>query len=404
MIVIITSGQPSLNPRLVKEADALVDAGYEVTVIYQYWNDWGTALDKKLLAGKKWKAHLVGGSPITGKIQYLKSRLSFKIARFLLKKFGFKNALLEQAIGRCTPMLINKAKAIKADLYIAHNLAALPAAVLAAKKNKAKCGFDAEDFHRNEVSDNPSDLDVALKTRIEDKYLPQLDYLTTASPLISDAYKKLYPNKAPLTLLNVFPKQHLVKQKANDSPALKLFWFSQTIGINRGLENVIKAIGKKNVELHLLGNHDDSIRAYFTALASQSGLSQDHIHFYKPIPADEIFAFATRFDIGLATELSTPKNRDICLTNKIFTYVQSGLAVLASATTAQSAFLQQFPAMGVVYGQNDIQSLSLAIDNYANDRNLLANHQANASAYALNTLNWDYEKNKLLTLVHATLT
>lgn len=60
-IVLVTSGQPSLNPRLVKEADALVEAGYEVTVIYQYWNEWGTDLDKVLLPQKKWKTIRVGG-------------------------------------------------------------------------------------------------------------------------------------------------------------------------------------------------------------------------------------------------------------------------------------------------------------------------------------------------------
>lgn len=402
-VVLITSGQPSLNPRLIKEADALIGAGYGVTVIYQYWNDWGTHLDKKLLTSRKWKYHLIGGSPSVKKLLYLKSRLSFKLVQFLIKKFGFRNTFAEQAIGRCTPFLIKKALTIKADLYIAHNLAALPAAVLAAKKNQAKCGFDAEDFHRNEVSDDLTDFDVIIKTHIENKYIPQLDYLTTASPLISNAYKELYPNLAPLTLLNVFPKQSIVKQKTIDPSVLKLFWFSQTIGINRGLEYVIQAIGKFNVELHLLGNHDDTIKTHFMDLAHESGLKKGSIYFYKPIAADEIFAFASQFDIGLATELSVPKNRDICLTNKIFTYVQAGLAIIASTTRAQKALLEDFPNMGMAYDQNNLQSLSLAIDNYFKDESLLVNQQSKAKYYALKTLNWDNEKTKFLTLVNHTL-
>ncbi|MBB2144093.1 hypothetical protein GM921_01225 [Pedobacter sp. LMG 31464] len=401
-IVLITSGQPSLNPRLVKEADALIDAGYDVTVIYQYWNDWATNLDKKLLATKKWKYHLVGGSPLVEKMLYLKSRFKFKIANFFVKNFGL-NTFAEQALGRCTSLLIKKALTIKADLYIAHNLAALPAAIKAGKKNQAKCGFDAEDFHRNEVSDNLTDFDVIIKTHIENKYIPQLNYLTTASPLISNAYKKLYPNLEPLTLLNVFPKQSIIKQKMADSSVLKLFWFSQTIGTNRGLENVIRAIGKFNAELHLLGNHDDAIKTHFMALANESGLKKDNIHFYKPIPADEIFAFASQFDIGLATELNTPKNRDICLTNKIFTYVQGGLAILASSTRAQKLLLENFPNMGTVYNQNNPQSISLAISNYFKDESLLVYQQAKAKYYALETLNWDNEKTKFLTLINQIL-
>ena len=48
-IVLISPGQPSLNPRLVKEADTLAANGYDVTVLYSYWNDWGAKFDKTLL-------------------------------------------------------------------------------------------------------------------------------------------------------------------------------------------------------------------------------------------------------------------------------------------------------------------------------------------------------------------
>ncbi|RYY08097.1 MAG: hypothetical protein EOP43_01165, partial [Sphingobacteriaceae bacterium] len=128
-IVLITSGQPSLNPRLVKEADTLVSAGFDVTVIYQYWNSWGTKLDEQLLPAKKWKAIRVGGSPQYKKLIYWRSRLQHKVAKVLVKRFGFKFYLAEKAIGRCTFLLLKKALQHPADLYIAHNLAALPVAV-----------------------------------------------------------------------------------------------------------------------------------------------------------------------------------------------------------------------------------------------------------------------------------
>jgi len=48
---------------LVKEADALTNAGYQVTVLYAYWNDWGTLYDEELLAGKNWKAIRASGAP-----------------------------------------------------------------------------------------------------------------------------------------------------------------------------------------------------------------------------------------------------------------------------------------------------------------------------------------------------
>src|SRR6202042_3813339 len=101
--------------------------------------------------------------------------------------------------------LIREARRHKADLYICHNLGALPATVNAAKVNNKPCGFDAEDLHRYEESDNDDDSGVILKTYIESKYIPQVSYLTASSPGINDAYRQLYKDKTPVTLLNVFP-------------------------------------------------------------------------------------------------------------------------------------------------------------------------------------------------------
>ena len=169
-IILVSSGQPSVNPRLVKEADALADAGYNVTVFYAYWNDWATRYDIELLAKRNWKAIRVGGSPQKGRFTYLFSRVLQKIGSTINH-----HAFAAIGLSRVTYALIREIKKHKADLYIAHNLGALPAVVIAAKKHKKPCGFDAEDFHRNETSDNPQDPNVVKKSVVEDKYIPHLN-------------------------------------------------------------------------------------------------------------------------------------------------------------------------------------------------------------------------------------
>jgi glycosyltransferase involved in cell wall biosynthesis len=382
-IILITSGQPSLNPRLVKEADALADAGYEVTVIYQYWNKWATDYDKELLSRKRWSYICVGGNPFNQKLNYLLSRILHKAGNFLAKDLSL-SFFAEMALGRCTSLLTKKAKSIKGDLYIAHNLAAIPAAVKAALKNKAKSGFDAEDFHRYETSDDLSNFDVQLKTYIENKYIGYLNYLSTSSTMISNAYQKLYPKIRPYTILNVFPKQAKELQKTTKKSPLKFFWFSQTIGINRGLETVIKALGLINgldFELHLLGDHDQIIQEKFNQLAFQANIETRRFYYHLPISPNEICDFAAQFDIGFATEMSIPYNRDICLTNKIFTYLQSGLAIIASDTTAQRQLLEEYPDMGMIYEKKNPESLARIIQFYAKDRNVLIKNQRQALQY-----------------------
>jgi glycosyltransferase involved in cell wall biosynthesis len=402
-IVFISSGQPSLNPRLVKEADVLADAGYDVTVLYAHWNDWGAALDKSLLAAKKWKAICIGGDPHQKSGIYFLSRLIHKFAKIVNKKSGGKS-LAELAIARSGYFLIQEAKKHPADLYIGHNLGALAATVKVAKSNKKPCGFDAEDFHRNEVSDDPNDPDVILKTCLEDRYIPQVDYLSASSPSISAAYQQLFPDKNPVTLLNVFPSNPGIKQpEINYTNPVKLFWFSQNIGIKRGLENVIKALQLlKNYpfELHLLGYLSEETKDIFKELMDDQPI---HIHYHEPIPADQLTAFSAQFEIGLALEPGFSRNNDWALSNKIFTYLQAGLAIVASDTTAQDELLNQFPTIGKCYQKGNPQSLADVLLYYHQHRDELLETRKAALITAREKLNWENESQKFLNQVKQTL-
>lgn len=394
-IVLITSGQPSLNPRLVKEADALSNAGYSVTVLYAYWNNWGTQFDETLLAKRKWKAKRIGGSPNNGRFIYIISRIIFKLSKTLRHP-----AFTISGNSRAAYPLIWAAKKHKADLYIAHNLGALPAAVIAAKKYNKPCGFDAEDFHRNETTDDPADSAVIRKSIIEDRFLPKLKYFTASSPLIAEAYRKLYPDLKPVVILNVFDKVDIKTQPLNRP--IKLFWFSQTIGANRGLEDALDALEKLNepgIELHLLGNRSTFSKSFTDGLMTTGA----NIVFHNPIPADDVVKFATQFDIGLALENHTPLNRDLCLTNKIFTYLQAGLAVIATDTSAQSAFMKENPRIGSIYYNKEVESLAQIFSNYhQHSEKLLACKEASLKL-GQEKYNWETESKKFLNLVNQLL-
>jgi glycosyltransferase involved in cell wall biosynthesis len=396
-IVLVTSGQPTLNPRLLKEADALADAGYEVTVLYSYWNAWGAAFDSQLLPTKKWKAICAGGNPEQDKLTYFLSRLFYKIANKIKSK-----SLIEFAVARPAYYLIREAKKHQADLYIGHNLGALPAVVIAAKANNKPCGFDAEDFHRNETSDDANNADVLLKSQIEDKYLPQLNYFSTSSPQIADAYKTLYPALNPIVLLNVFRSDDRVKNRQVAGGPIKLFWFSQTIGANRGLQDVVGALrllDKAHFELHILGSTQHSDPAFIDELTN-SGIS---LTFQKPVHPDELTAFAAQFDIGLALEPGFAMNNNLALSNKIFTYMQAGLAIIASNTAAQQDLLKTNPSIGYAYPKGNITALAAILSSYHTNRSQLTYNQNEALRLAHEQYNWEMESQKFLDLVRQTL-
>lgn len=402
-IVLLTSGQPSLNPRLVKEADALAAAGYRITVIYSYWNAWATELDIELLKDKKWKAIRVGGDPKTENIPYWLSRLMHKTAVFFYKFLGPGAGLAELAIGRSAVSLTIAACREKADLYIAHNLAALPAAVKAAKKNGGRSGFDAEDFHRFETPGDRSDKEVILKVFIEDKYLPQTNYLTASSPQIAAAYKELYPGLDPLVIHNAFPASHisLPPDEENAGAHLRLFWFSQTIGGNRGISDIVDALLLLNdpaIELHLLGD-----RPQGGTFTEQLNKSRIKIKYYPPVAPDALIGFSSQFDIGLALEPGFCLNNDLALSNKIFTYLQAGLAIVASNTPAQQKFVSSCPAIGEIYPKGDARSLAAIVKQYKQDRKKLNDAKAAALRLAQERFNWEKESITFMEIIKKTL-
>ena len=383
----------------MKEADALADAGYLVTILYAYWNDWGTDFDELLLTAKKWKAIRIGGHPQQEPFTFFLSRLIYKMAKLGLNMFGPKY-FASYAITRSSFFLLRAVKKHQADLYIGHNLGALPAVVKAAKKNNRPCGFDAEDFYRNDQSDSLANKDVVLKTYLEDKYLPQVDYLSASSPQIAEAYSMLYTNKETVTILNVFPVDKKVDQaSSSESSAIKLFWFSQTIGHGRGIEAILDAINLLNdlpLELHLLGHCN---KRYKEELSDRSNV----IYFHDPIPPAQLAHFASQFDIGIAAEQTTPHNRDICLTNKIFTYMQAGLAIIGSNTIAQKALLNQHPAIGMIYENENLLSLATALRHYSQHRDQLTLARHASLKLAHEKYNWKQESIIFLETVYNVL-
>ncbi|SER31453.1 glycosyltransferase family protein [Pedobacter rhizosphaerae] len=399
-IVLITSGQPTTNPRLVKEADSLVKAGYKVTVIYQYLSKWATDKDKALLENSEWRAVESGGNPTTTKRLYHITRLIHKFAYLFAKKVSLRSGIAELAIGRCYFSLLKSAISIKADLYIAHNLAALPIAVKAAKRNKAKVGFDAEDFHRYELSNLLTDFDVRLKTYIEDKYIPQVNYLTSSSPEISKKYTQIFRKEVPV-ILNVFPKTDQSALTNSERP-LKLFWFSQTIGPNRGIETIIEALNLFHFpfELHLLGNEQPG---FLASCYTKAIFSHSQIYIHKPIVQSDISHFSSNFDIGLATETGFSINNELALSNKIFTYIQSGLAIIASDTVAQEYLLNEHPNIGLLFRKKNVISLLKAFEKYHDNRILLNKHKTNSFELGQQALNWNVEQQKFLSIIKLTL-
>jgi hypothetical protein len=124
----------------------------------------------------------------------------------------------------------------------------------------------------------------------------------------------------------------------------------------------------------------------------------------SPVSEKKIVQIASEHHIGLASEYSHNVNRDLCLTNKIFTYLLAGNALVLSDTYAQKSFLNENPCIGLLYKQNSTEELTAVFKSYLSDSNLLQLHRQKSLNLAISKCNWDVEQNQFLDNVKSVLT
>jgi len=406
-ICLLTPGQPSINPRLVKEADALVEAGHEVHVLCSHYVAWADEADRALLSIRPWTCTYVGGDQES--IRYLWTRLRHGVTRRALAAWNLSSIFRKWALCRVSPELLRAASDIGADLYIAHYSGALVAAAVAARRKHALLAFDAEDFESGYYNYEtvPSVMD-RLTELVERQYLPTCCYVTAASPGIAQAYRSKYAIPDPTTVLNVFPLAERPQQSGRTNPAgsLQLYWFSQTIGLGRGLEDVIRAMGKLKdceIELHMRGRWSPNHRVMLLGLAGRAGVDVRRIFSYSPEPSGEMVRLSAMHDIGLAIEPSDSENHDLCISNKIFTYLLAGNAIIATSTRGQRPIMETIGEAGFLYEPGDVDALARGLRLWYQDRSLVQQARCKSWLWGTKQFNWDLEKKKLLQVVERAL-
>lgn len=410
-ICLVSSGQPASNPRLVKEADALSAVGARVTVVGVRFSELLTSLEGNLLHGRAWRYLPVDVVKAAQPVRYRLRALRQKLASTLPRQAWGCDAIAEAAFSRITGALKQTLlrQVPDADLYHAHNLAALPAAAAAAERSGARLGFDAEDDHVGEFPmGSGHDRKRGLVHAIERRYLPRCHLRTASSPLIARAYEERY-GRPVTSLLNVFPlSERPAELREGPVPAsnpFSFYWFSQTLGPGRGLENFIRAVSRSGrpCELHLRGNPVAGYAEALRELAGNCDWDPARLHFHPLAPARDLTALAMRHGAGLSLEIGDTPNRSICLTNKIFHYLLAGIPVVLSDTPAQRALAAELGEAALL-APNDPAALGAALTDWIAAPDRLARARRAAWTQATQRYHWEHEQHLFLSAVADAMT
>lgn len=413
-ICLITPGHLSTNPRIVKEADALAAAGHAVEVVTGRYLPWGEAADAAF-ASRPWRVRAAvpfgPRAPLSTRLSQRAGRQAARLAvRAGPKAFeaAFEGAFAGRASHDAAAALARAALAVPADLYVAHYVAALPAAARAARRHGALYAFDAEDFHLGDLPDAPEhDFERRLIRAVEARWLPGCAYLTAAAPGIAEAYAAEYSLPRPTTVLNVFPRGEAppaATPAGSAVPGPSVYWFSQTIGPGRGLECAVRAVGRARTRPHLYlrGAIAPAYAEALAALAREAGAAE-RLHLLPLAEPHAMVREAAAFDLGLVGETGATRNRTIALTNKQFTYLLAGAPSVLSDIPAHRAFAAQAPGASLLYAVDDADDLARALDALLADPARLAAARAQAFALGQTRFNWEHEQAGLLACVEGAL-
>lgn len=218
---------------------------------------------------------------------------------------------------------------------------------------------DVEDFHPGELPPHGNSSEKARRELLMRTILPKASFVTFPSPGISRRSLEITgPLRGHNIILNSFPAGEFIKPAKKSGP-LKMIWFSQKIGINRGLNLVFSALTlmeENNWELCLVGDAQPGLEE------SIPPSIRSFVRILPPLPQHELHRFLSVFDVGLALEVATEsENRDLCLTNKLLAYAQAGLYILATNTSAQKVFIEEDPDRGLLC-EYDLQEMKKALN------------------------------------------
>ena len=403
-IVIATPGQLGSNPRVVKEAQALHDAGFDVTVVATRVSGFVEPRDQSVLEKAPYRVIRVS---FTNRLVRAAGRTTHAVAGLVLRLTKSHTAA-DLASSFMTARLAAATRSVPGDLYIAHYTAALPAAAAAARRNRALYAFDAEDFHLGDQPDAPEHaIEKEIIRSVERRYLPGAAYVTAGSPMIAEEYATTYGIQLPTTILNVFPKKNAPpapSPRGSAHPHPSLYWFSQTIGPGRGLETAVEAIARSESRTHLYlrGTPTGDYVQHLMKLALRGGVAE-FVHLLEPAAPDQLETLGAAYDLGYIGEVGETRNRQIALTNKLFSYLLGGVPGVASDVPAHRRIAAQLGPAMALFSAADAGALASSIDSYLLNPAILSAARHHAWAVSQERLNWDMESKTLVTLVEQAL-
>jgi glycosyltransferase involved in cell wall biosynthesis len=379
----------------MKEASALAGAGFNVTVLGAAFLDKLKLRDEALAGISAYR--FVPVVDLTG--SELRTFSAARIGKLLHRVLRIEN---RWQLGEAYRSLRRAAFNSSADLYICHMEQAMAVgdALLRAGKRVA---VDMEDWYSEDLPKQVRQRrPVRLLRELERHLLSKGVFGLCPSQAMAERLAAAYQCRPPTVIYNVFPwadRQQLATTSPDRSKPASVYWFSQTIGPGRGLEDLVLALPRINhsAQIHLRGTLSYGFKEWLTAKIPRHWA--DKIFFHEPVHNTELLASIAEHQIGFAGEPQDSFNKDLTISNKIFHYMLGGLAVVASNTKGQTEIAANSKGAIRLYKVGNPASLAEQLNVLLGSQAELQDAQKASLEAARTTYCWEKQEAKLVSLV-----
>lgn len=283
----------------------------------------------------------------------------------------------------------------------AHDLNTLPVAAALAKRLRLPLTYDAHELYP-EIS-TLSQREAATWRWLEQRLAKRADHTLTVCDSIARELEQRYRIPRPTVVLNC-PAGNGKERPAPQPAALgqeePVVLYQGGFAPNRGLRTlVLSAHGLERGTIVLMGwgRLEDELRE----LIASERLG-DRVRIVDPVPPDEVIAAATKASVGVIPYEPIGLNNTLCCPNKLFDYLAAGLPVAASRLPELSRIVEQ-GELGRTFTPGEPAALCMVLNEILEDPERY-NKMRQRAREAATRYTWEQESKKLLTLYDGSLT
>lgn len=270
----------------------------------------------------------------------------------------------------------------KPDVVHMHDGMSLPLGVSAAARGNALMVFDSHELeaHRNPPL-SPSQRRSVEK--IEQRYLPMADAVTTVGHKIADHLEAKYAISRPLVIYNAPPKEPRplpekwqqptrtsLRAEAGVGDDTIVLVYTGNITINRGVEETLEGMANylarpgaiKDIHLSMVGKTRPETYEAINSLAEKLGL-QGHLHFHDPVSPTAVVDFIAEGDIAIIPIIPVALSYDYAMPNKLFESMLAGLPILGARLAEMAPFIEKHK-IGICYDPLSAKSFADALEQF----------------------------------------